>query len=455
MFFLRKRGKKKFEADYAMAKAEFEQKNYDKAEQLMLKWSQKGFAEATVLLREIAIRRKASALNTEMKRQYHDEAMRLMKMAADQGDATCQFRYGMALEFPETFGLETDIEQAVHYYSLAARQGDNRALNNLGCLYQFGKGVERDFEKARELYKKAIAAGNPRGYMALGYMYQWGKGGEIDFYAAKEYFYKGRAKAGEELYRARETSNHEMIGVHQSTIEEFDRAIEKLEIEMSCVESRSESAEGKKKAEEKILSYAMAGNGRAQFEMGLLCYNRNEYAAALDWYKKSGEKGFSGAVANIGNIYFFGKGVKTDYKLAFEYFTKSEKMNGNKWAMYMLGRMYRNGYYVEKDDKKAVEWFQKAADQMEYNAIGSLGIMYEEGRGVPRDYKKAAQLYTKALEGNLIFVAIRLGDLYAKGLGVEKDLNKAIELMTKSQAAGHEYAKKRLPELYRERYPQE
>jgi TPR repeat protein len=47
-------------------------------------------------------------------------------------------------------------------------------------------------------------------------------------------------------------------------------------------------------------------------------------------------------------------------------------------------------------DRKAVELFEKAAEQGDPHAQNNLGWMYYEGNGVPQDYKKAIEFFEKA-----------------------------------------------------------
>jgi len=64
--------------------------------------------------------------------------------------------------------------------------------------------------------------------------------------------------------------------------------------------------------------------------------------------------------------------------------------------------MYLEGRGVPKDEKKAVEWFQKAAEQGMPKAQFRLGMMYAQGRGVPQDRAKADEWYKKAADqGNI------------------------------------------------------
>ncbi|WP_308726487.1 tetratricopeptide repeat protein, partial [Haemophilus influenzae] len=63
-----------------------------------------------------------------------------------------------------------------------------------------------------------------------------------------------------------------------------------------------------------------------------------------------------------------------------------------------LGSMYYNGRGVKQDDFEAVKWFSKAAAQGDAIAQASLGNMYFEGRGVKQDDFEAMKWFSKAAE---------------------------------------------------------
>jgi TPR repeat protein len=60
--------------------------------------------------------------------------------------------------------------------------------------------------------------------------------------------------------------------------------------------------------------------------------------------------------------------------------------------------MYQEGHGVAKDDREAVKWYRKAAEQGNAPAQYSLGVMYEDGRGVTKDESEAVKWYRKAAE---------------------------------------------------------
>ena len=61
-------------------------------------------------------------------------------------------------------------------------------------------------------------------------------------------------------------------------------------------------------------------------------------------------------------------------------------MQGDPYAQDNLGWCYKNGIGLEKDARKAVELFQKAAEQEQCaNAYTNLGICYKYGIGVEKN----------------------------------------------------------------------
>jgi hypothetical protein len=57
--------------------------------------------------------------------------------------------------------------------------------------------------------------------------------------------------------------------------------------------------------------------------------------------------------------------------------------------MYSEGERYYYGRGVAQDYAKAAEWYEKAADKSNADAMFSLGVLYQNGWGVLPDYAKA------------------------------------------------------------------
>ena len=76
-----------------------------------------------------------------------------------------------------------------------------------------------------------------------------------------------------------------------------------------------------------------------------------------------------------------------DVTVSFAERLQIEAEQGGVVLQVALGCRYRDGRGVPQDDRLAVEWYRKAAEQRDADAqIGPLGRMYEasECRGVPR-----------------------------------------------------------------------
>ena len=65
--------------------------------------------------------------------------------------------------------------------------------------------------------------------------------------------------------------------------------------------------------------------------------------------------------------------------------------------------MYDKGYGVPENDKVAVKWYTKAAEQGYASAQTNLGIMYNNGHGVVTDYVRAYMWFNLgAYNGNTL-----------------------------------------------------
>ncbi len=59
-------------------------------------------------------------------------------------------------------GVTQDYKEAVRWYTLAAKKGEDRAQNNLGNMYRNGQGLAKDFVRAHMWYNIASAVGGDK-----------------------------------------------------------------------------------------------------------------------------------------------------------------------------------------------------------------------------------------------------------------------------------------------------
>jgi hypothetical protein len=90
------------------------------------------------------------------------------------------------------------------------------------------------------------------------------------------------------------------------------------------------------------------------------------------------------------------RGYTQDPEKAAEDFRRSAEQ-GLASSQAMLGMLYAQGNGVPKDFAKAVEWFQKAANQGDPLGCVGIGMACEKGvAGIPQDKQKAIEWYKKA-----------------------------------------------------------
>jgi TPR repeat protein len=97
----------------------------------------------------------------------------------------------------------SDLGKAADYYRAAAETGDLAAQNNLGELYETGRGVPRDAGLAFAWYARSADAGFAPAQLNLARLYAAGIGVEVNRGSAREWAERaqrqGQARAGEFL----------------------------------------------------------------------------------------------------------------------------------------------------------------------------------------------------------------------------------------------------------------
>lgn len=287
-----------------------------------------------------------------------------------KGDSNAQVEVGDRY-YSSNFGKKTpDYAEALKWYKKAAAQGNGKALDNLGTMYQYGNGVERDVVVAENLYRKAAKKGDSSAMFSLGVI--------LDS--------RDDAKAAD-WYIRYEASESKLLG----------------------------------------------DNGRGFFNIGYMHYAGKGFpedkTQAAVWFKKAMAKNNSQAACFLGAMHIYGQGVTPNFNKATKLLARTLNFScaephfiklaefGNEPAMvylanrysgeaaykwlnilsdkghaesqYKLAKMYRSGNGILENDSKALMWFQEAAAQGNAAAQASLGDMYEDGEGISKNNIKA------------------------------------------------------------------
>lgn len=238
--------------------------------------------------------------------------------------------------------------------------------------------------------------------------------------------------------------------------------------------------------ESEIIERANKGKTMSQNNLGL-CFNygrgvEQDHSKALEWYKKSAEKGFRAAIFNVGISYFYGKGVDKNLNEALKWFQKaSEKGHvvsqfyiakcyeqlfypeyeifsaykkaaemGDTNAQIEMGEMYQEGTnkYVTKNEQEGFVWYKKAAEQWHPLAEYLLGYCYDFGIGVHRSSKEAMKWYKRSASFECTDAQVQIGLCYLCGHMVRRNEHKAVHWFLKAAKRNHPRALYYLGECY-------
>ena len=148
-----------------------------------------------------------------------------------------------------------------------------------------------------------------------------------------------------------------------------------------------------------VYSAAMAGNNRAQTELGLAYLNGTGVAEddtrASHLLEAAAASGEPVAQYWLATLFEHGKGERTDAAEALRWYEASA-LQGNLKAMYKLAVSYAEGWGTRQNYGEAARWFSRAGEYGFVNAQYNLGVLYERGFGVPQSLLDAYKWYAIA-----------------------------------------------------------
>lgn len=216
-----------------------------------------------------------------------------------------------------------------------------------------------------------------------------------------------------------------------------------------------------------LMLAAEKGLAEAQTYVGIIYYVglgiEQSFEAAFNWWKKAARQRFGLAEYNLGVMYNEGIVVKKNRRTAFRYFmraakqgiiaaldvvgrrywSKSNYVEAFNWcslaaqagaaaSQYALGKMYENGYGVEKNAEQSFYWYLEAAKQGYVDALFKVGYAYYFGEGTTQDYKESRKWFEKAVRQGDEKSYYFLGVVFLKGWGVRRNYTKAFKYISKA-----------------------
>ncbi len=149
------------------------------------------------------------------------------------------------------------------------------------------------------------------------------------------------------------------------------------------------------------------------------------------------------AQCGLGRQYEFALGVRRDNKQAVLWLQKAAEQ-GNIIATVELGVVFDR----MKDFPQALIWYRKAAEQGNARAEYNLGLAYGNGESVPKDLSEANAWFRKAADQGDALAQSNLAVDYEHGIGVSQDYRQAADWYRKAAEQGLAEAQYGLGFLY-------
>ena len=437
-----------------------------KAEQLLLKLSDKGYPEVYSLL---------GAIYNSSSRPYSlnrdDLAFQWYTKAVESGNV---WDKSILAEFYlEGRGVEPDYEKAFLYALTNANQYNKISSYVLGQCYLNGYGTPRNDLDAAVWFRRAAEMGYSKAQTQLGYCYENGLGVVPNMVEACNWYRKA-ADQGEKIAQ-NNLGNYYTYGIGVDIDYPEGMRYYKLSAEQ--------------------------GFSVALYNIGICYYNAlgvdNDDTEAVKWFRLSAEQAYDLAQNALGNCYRYGRGVEQDYKEAFRFYQLAKK-NSNPYVLVNLADMYRFGLGVPQQLDSAASYYMYSADNGNWAARDSLlhlplstdslsslkmahaaelfnkgyyqvssqyflsfalennasaqyivGMFYLDGNyGLDADTIQALNWINKAVDQGYDVAQVALANLYIEGAIVPKDFDRALKLLEQSATQGNAAAMNNLGWMY-------
>jgi TPR repeat protein len=242
--------------------------------------------------------------------EHFDEAMDLLKKAADQGQPAAAFWLGRIRD-QGLYGTPADQAEAIYWYRMADALGHPEADSQLCWLYGQGIGVPRDVQQALIYCQRGAERGSGWSLNRLGYMYSWG------------------------------------IAVSRDQEKAFDWVMKAA-----------------------VTGYPMAERVLAlRYLRGL--GTKPDPVEAIEWLSRAADQGDVEAFLELGTIYRDGLTGMVDLPKAATWFRMAAQ-KGNAAGRYEYGLALQEGRGVNEDLVQAYLWYSLAALQGYPKAEGAL-----------------------------------------------------------------------------------
>lgn len=350
-----------------------------------------------------------------------------------------------------TAATEPDLPRAYTLVLEEAERGNPLVQHDLGVMLLKGMGCEKDETQAQEWFQKALGGfqneeshSPKKGYWQyrIGKMYAMGYGTEQDYLTAADWYERALTEQNPFAAYALGSLYHRGQGVEQNEERAFELFLMAAEHEQTP-------------------------NAYAMYEVAKMYHagigTTADEERSQQWYGEA-YQAFQSIVQDrpddrllyrLGYLSLNGLGTERDKDTAFDYFRKAANLK-NEDAVFALGKLYLDPECASFDPTQGIACLKKAAEEFHNsNAAYLLGKVYYKGEFVPKDITAALPYLFQAANAQNPYALYLLGKLYAYGDGVDQNLEYAKTMLADSSKLGNEYAQRLLDRLNNSRFDSE
>ncbi|MCL2713260.1 MAG: SEL1-like repeat protein [Alphaproteobacteria bacterium] len=310
------------------------------------------------------------------------------------------FQVGVLFERGQ--GLEKNLEKAGLYYLKAAERGCAAAMHRLGRL-EADKG---EYNDAVQWFTKAARHGIAESHFNLGVLHYEGLGVTRDFRQSYKWFALA-AKRGDRDARNRRNDvamllNAQSLKAENLAVRSFvvvpqpaeavhvPRPAPAAAVHLPVKEDLTDAIRSRK-----LRRAALSGDPAAAYEIGMrflkAWHGIPDHVRALIWFERAEQAGLVPASFQLGVLYEKSPFVVRDREKTLQYYRKAAE-RGNAAAMHNFAVMEADG----SNFRSAARWFIKAARHGVTDSQFNLAVLYFRGLGVERNFAESCKWFALA-----------------------------------------------------------
>lgn len=361
-----------------------EKPEFQKAMEILLPEANQGNGYACYDLGRMYLQGQGCEENEEEAQKWFQNALEAFQKAEQTTEKKDYLRYRIGKCYAYGYGTEQSYEEAARWFQQA---GNNPfAAYALGGQYLRGQGVEQNDKLAYALFQMAAVQGNAYAQYQLGRMCRNGIGTRVDPISSRQWYekaYQGflameRTMADDKLYYRLGSMNLKGTGT---------------EVDLE----------------------------QARF-----------------YFEKAVELGNADALYGLGKLYLKPGFPDFDPAKAIAYLEQAVE-KGNAFAKYQLGKLLCQGDIVEKDIARGLPLLEELAQSDVPFAAYIAGKVYLKEADW-KDVKKAIHYFQQAAERGNSYAEYQLGKIYYFGNGARVDQERGLEYLKASASHGNQYA---------------